>query len=93
MVSPNWQRFYPYKYKETNRKGVSTLSSHTPCVRFIYKPWLPHTVPVRRASALPAASFGFHLTMDTLDISVTAPPVAPVKDFHFQAVAPCQAHK
>ena len=40
-----------------------------------------YALPVRRASALPAASFGFHLTMDTLAVRLTLPPVGRVKDF------------
>jgi hypothetical protein len=40
-----------------------------------------YALPVRRASALPAASFGFHLTMDTLAVRLTLPPVGCVKDF------------
>ena len=40
-----------------------------------------YALPVRRASALPAASFRFHLAMDTLAVRLTLPPVGCVKDF------------
>ena len=40
-----------------------------------------YALPVRRASVLPATSFGFHLTMDTLAVQLTLPLVGCVKDF------------
>jgi len=52
-----------------------------------------YAVSVRRASALPAASFRFHLAMDTLAVRLTIPPVGLVEDFHLQVRAPCRAHK
>jgi hypothetical protein len=51
-----------------------------------------YAVSVRRASALPAASFGFRLTADTLAVRLTVPPVGPVGDSHPQMSAPCRAH-
>src|SRR5258705_10086615 len=53
---------------------------------------MPHAIPVRRASALPAASFRFHLAVDTLAVRLTIPPVGLVGDFHPQVSAPCRAH-
>ena len=47
-----------------------------------------YAVSVRQASALPAASFRFHLTMDTLAVRLTFPPVGPVEDLHLQWVRP-----
>ncbi len=52
-----------------------------------------YAIPVRQASALPAASFRFHLAMDTLAVRLTVPPVGPVEDFNLQVGAPCRAHK
>ena len=52
-----------------------------------------YAISVRQASALPAASFRFHLTMDTLAVRPTVPPVGPVEDLHLQVGAPCRAHK
>ena len=52
-----------------------------------------YAVSVRQASALPAASFRFHLAMDTLAVRLTVPPVGRVEDFHLQVSAPCRAHK
>ena len=51
-----------------------------------------YAVSVRQASALPAASFRFHLAMDTLAVRLTIPPVGLVEDFHLQVSAPCRAH-
>jgi len=51
-----------------------------------------YAIPVRRASALPAASFRFHLAMDTLAVRLTVPPVGSVEDLHLQVNAPCRAH-
>src|SRR5512135_521770 len=52
-----------------------------------------YAISVRRASVLPAASFRFHLAMDTLAVRLTVPPVGSVEDFHLQVNAPCRAHK
>src|ERR1700720_2263978 len=51
-----------------------------------------YAVSVRQASVLPAASFRFHLAMDTLAVRLTIPPVGLVGDFHSQVSAPCRAH-
>jgi hypothetical protein len=51
-----------------------------------------HAISVRRARVLPAASFRFHLAMDTLAVRLTLPPVGCVEDFHLQVSAPCRAH-
>jgi hypothetical protein len=51
-----------------------------------------YAISVRQASALPAASFRFHLTMDTLAVRLTVPPAGPVKDLHLQVGPPCRAH-
>ena len=52
-----------------------------------------YAIPIRRTSALPAAFFRFHLTMDTLAVRLTVPPVGPVEDLHLQVGAPCRAHQ
>ena len=52
-----------------------------------------YAISVRRASALPAASFKFHLAVDTLAVRLTIPPVGPAEDLHLQVGAPCRAHK
>ena len=51
-----------------------------------------YRLPIRQTSALPAASFGFHLAVDTLAVRLTVPLAGSVKDFHFQVSAPCRAH-
>ena len=48
-----------------------------------------HAVSVRRARVLPAASFRFHLAVDTLAVRLTLPPVGCVEDLHLQVGAPC----
>jgi len=51
-----------------------------------------YAISVRQASVLPAASFRFNLTVDTLAVQLTVPSVGPVRDFHPQVSAPCRAH-
>jgi hypothetical protein len=51
-----------------------------------------YAIPVRRASVLPAASFGFGLTTNTLAVRLTVPTAGSVEDFHLQAGVPCRAH-
>ena len=45
-----------------------------------------YAISVRQASALPAASFRFHLAVDTLAVRLTVPPVGPVEDLHLQVI-------
>src|SRR5690625_1804531 len=52
-----------------------------------------NAIPVRQASALPSASFRFHLTMNTLAVQLALPLAGPAEDFHLQVSAPCRAHK
>src|ERR1043166_3955432 len=51
-----------------------------------------YAISVRQASVLPAASFRFHLAMDTLAVQLTVPPVGSVGHFHSLVRAPCRAH-
>jgi len=51
-----------------------------------------YPLPVRQASALLTASFGFHLAMDTLAVQLTLPLAGCVEDFHLQVSAPCRVH-
>ena len=51
-----------------------------------------YAISVRQASVLPAASFRFHLAMDTLAVRLTVPLAGSVRDFHSQVSAPCRAH-
>ena len=51
-----------------------------------------YVIPVRQASALPAASFRFHLAMDTLAVKLVVPPTGSTGDFHSLEDAPCRAH-
>jgi hypothetical protein len=51
-----------------------------------------YVISVRQTSALPAASFRFHLAMHTLAVRLTIPPVGFVGDFHSLVRAPCRAH-
>jgi hypothetical protein len=47
---------------------------------------------VRRASVLPATSFRFSLTTDTLAVQLMVPAVGPIEDFHLQVGVPGRAH-
>ena len=56
--------------------------------------WQPHplcpalyAISIRRLGSLPAASFRFHLTMDTLAVQLTLPTTKRVVDFHHQVIA------
>jgi hypothetical protein len=52
-----------------------------------------YAVPVRQASALPAASFRFRLAADTLAVRLAVPRDGPAEDLHLQVRAPCRAHR
>ena len=47
-----------------------------------------YPLPVRQASILPAASFRFRLTTDTLAVQLTLPLAGCVEDFHLQVIFP-----
>src|SRR5437870_13804563 len=80
FVPPHLRTSFPYRYRTLKRLAFSS-SLHA-----------SYAISVRRASALPAASFRFHLAMDTLAVRLTIPPVGFVGDFHSQVSAPCRAH-
>jgi hypothetical protein len=52
-----------------------------------------YVVPVRQASVLLTASFGFGLTTDTLAVRLAIPLAGPALDFHQRVIAPCRAHQ
>jgi hypothetical protein len=80
--------------------GFTDLGLLTPLRRL-------YPLPVRQASSLPAASFRFHLAMDTLAVQLTLPLAGCVEDSHLQVTqltttvsqvalsrnAPCLAHQ
>src|ERR1700704_6232603 len=72
---------FPYRYWTLSLLALSS-SLHA-----------SYAISVRRASVLPAASFRFHLAMDTLAVRLTIPPVGFVGDFHSLVRASCRAHK
>ena len=47
-----------------------------------------YAISVRQASALPAASFRFHLAMDTLAVRLAVPLIGPAKVFHLLGLRP-----
>jgi hypothetical protein len=51
-----------------------------------------YAIPVRRASDLPAASFRFSLTTDTLAVRLMVPAVGPIENLHLHVSVPCRAH-
>jgi hypothetical protein len=80
LCPPHLRTSFPYRYR-TLKIIASSSSLHA-----------SYAISVRRTSALPAASFRFHLAMDTLAVQLTIPPVGFVGDFHSQVSAPCRAH-
>src|SRR5437667_11583418 len=81
LCLPHLHACSPYRYWTLNLLAFSS-NMHA-----------SYAISVRRASVLPAASFRFHLTMDTLAVQLTIPPVGFVGDFHSRVRAPCRAHK
>ena len=81
LCPPHIRPSFPYRYRTLKTFAFSS-SLHA-----------SYAISVRRASALPAASFRFHLAMDTLAVRLTVPPVGSVGDFHSLVSAPCRAHK
>ena len=80
LCPPHIRPCFPYRYWTLK---ICAFSSSTPA---------SYAISVRRASALPAASFRSHLTVDTLAVRLTIPPVGFVENFHLQVGAPCRAH-
>ena len=80
LCPPHLQPSFPYRYRTLNVNAFSSSLTAS------------YAISVRRASVLPAASFRFHLAMDTLAVRLTIPPVGLVGDFHSQVRAPCRAH-
>src|SRR5437870_13810894 len=80
FVPPHLRTSFPYRYR-TSKIIASSSSLHA-----------SYAISVRRVSALPAASFRFHLAMDTLAVRLTVPPVGSVGDFHSLVTAPSRAH-
>jgi len=80
LCPPHLRPRLPYRYWTLKIRAFSSSAAAS------------YTVSVRRARVLPAASFRFHLAMDTLADRLTLPPVGCVEDFHLQVSAPCRAH-
>jgi hypothetical protein len=66
--------------------GFASMGPLTPPCRL-------YPLPVRQASALPTASSGFHLAIDTLAVQLTLPLAGCVGDLHPQVSTPCRAHQ
>src|SRR5690554_531385 len=47
-----------------------------------------YAISVRQVSALPSASFRFHLAMDTLAVRLVVPLAGPTEDLHLQVIRP-----
>src|SRR5881394_3284139 len=80
LCPPHIRTSFPYRYWTLKIYAFSS-SLHA-----------SYAISVRRTSALPAASFRFHLAMDTLAVRLMVPPVRSIGDFHSQVSAPCRAH-
>src|SRR3989441_4874128 len=81
LCPPHLRTSFPYRYRTLSLFALSS-SLHA-----------SYAISVRRASALPAASFRSPLAMDPLAVRLTIPPVGFVGDFHSLVSAPCRAHK
>src|SRR3989449_7699513 len=81
LCPPHLRTSFPYRYRTLSLFALSS-SLHA-----------SYAISVRRASALPAPSFRFHLAMDTLAVRLTIPPVGFVGHFHSQVNTPCRAHQ
>src|SRR5262249_3572873 len=66
--------------------GFASLCLLTPRCRL-------YPLPVRRASALPPASFRPPVARVALAVQLAFPRVGYAEDFHLQESAPCRAHK
>src|SRR5438270_11720488 len=80
LCPPHIRTSFPYRYR-TLKIFASSSSLHA-----------SYAISVRQTSALPAASFRFHLAMDTLAVRLMVPPVGSTGDFHSLVSAPCRAH-
>ena len=67
--------------RSVSASGFDDIGRLTPRVRL-------YALPVRQSSALPAASFRFHLAMDTLAVRLAVPLTGSAEDFHLQGVRP-----
>ena len=81
LCPPHLRPCFPYRYWTLKLSAFSSSTSAS------------YAIPVRGASTLPAASFRFHLAVDTLAVRLTIPPVGFVENFHLQVGAPCRAHR
>src|SRR6266478_2087555 len=80
LCPPHLRTSFPYRYRTLKIIAFSS-SLHA-----------SYAISVRQASALPAASFRFHLAMDTLAVRLMVPPVGSIGDFPSLVSAPCRAH-
>src|SRR5271165_646335 len=69
----------------TSRRSVQVLGFAS--MRPLTPPCRLYPLPVRQASALPAASSRFRLTTDTLAVQLTLPLAGCVEDLHLQVSA------
>src|SRR6266516_7902367 len=81
LCPPHLRTSFPYRYRTLSLLALSS-SLHA-----------SYAISVRRASALPAASFRFHLAMDTLAVRLLVPPIGSIGDSHSLVSAPCRAHQ
>jgi len=77
----------------TNTSALSVQVLDFEDIRLLIQRNRLYVLPVRRTSVLPAASFRFHLAVDTLAVQLMIPPAGDIGDFHPQVIAPCRAHE
>ena len=80
LYLPHLQLCFPGKYRT-----FEIIDSSSSIAAF-------YVISVRQVSALPSASFRFHLTVDTLAVQLMIPLTGLIGDLHSQVSAPCRAH-
>ncbi len=72
LYPPHLHLYFPCKYWTLKKFAFSSSITAS------------YAIPVRRISALSAASFRFYLTIDTLAVQLMIPLTGLIEDFHLQ---------
>src|SRR5690606_4043991 len=68
-------------------RGVRVVLDFVLFSKLVRSTYALYAVPVRRCGTLPAASFRFHLTVNTLAVQLMVPTTKPIADFHRRVTA------
>ena len=91
--SPRVLRTHLHAYLCRIYAATSVQVSGFACIGLLTPLRRLYPLAVRQSSALPTASSGFRLTVDTLAVQLTLPLAGCVEDLHLQVNAPCRAHQ